>query len=295
MSLLWLRQGSKVEMCGIFGVLRQKDVQEFRAKAVRLSKKLRHRGPDWSGAIIANDTILCHERLSIVGVDSGAQPLFNEDKSIFLAVNGEIYNHVSLRKVLKDDHEFKTKSDCEIILHLWEEMGPELVNLLDGMFSFILYDSKKDVFFAARDHVGITTLYYGLGVGDSVWFASEMKALNEDCRVIKAFPPGFTFLGSGGDASKDEFRAYYNPSWYSKVQVQNDLEIMPTVEAEIMYTNVRAALEKSVQKRLMAEVPYGVLLSGGLDSSLIAAIAARHIQRELELDDEDIRSNFLKH
>lgn len=147
-------------MCGIFGIFRKPQVQEFRSKAVQLSKKLRHRGPDWSGVIISNDTILCHERLSIVGVDSGAQPLVNEDKSIFLCVNGEIYNHRSLRKLLKDDHEFRTKSDCEIILHLWEEMGPEFIHLLDGMFSFLLYDAKKDVFFAARDHVGITTLYY---------------------------------------------------------------------------------------------------------------------------------------
>lgn len=280
-------------MCGIFGVLRQKDVQEFRSKAVRLSKKLRHRGPDWSGVAVANDAILCHERLSIVGVDSGAQPLFNEDKSIFLAVNGEIYNHVSLRKLLKEDHVFRTKSDCEIILHLWEEMGPELVRLLDGMFAFVLYDSKKDVLFAARDHVGITTLYYGYGDCDSVWFASEMKALNEDCRVIKAFPPGFTFLGTGSDPTKDKFEAYYNPKWYEKVKVP-DAQALSMEEQDVMYKNIRDALEKSVQKRLMAEVPYGVLLSGGLDSSLIAAIASRQMHREFESDDEDIRSNILK-
>lgn len=281
-------------MCGIFGIFRKTDAQEFRSRAVQLSKKLRHRGPDWSGTIIANDTILCHERLSIVGVDSGAQPLVNEDKSIFLCVNGEIYNHMSLRKYLKDDHEFKTKSDCEIILHLWEEMGSELVNLLDGMYSFLLYDSKKDLFFAARDHVGITTLYYGYGEEDSIWFASEMKALNENCKVIKSFPPGFTFIGSGSSPKEDKFSEYYHPAWFDKVAITNETNAISLDAQTEMYDNIRTSLEKSVQKRLMAEVPYGVLLSGGLDSSLIAAIAARHIERDLEDSaDEDIKGKIL--
>jgi asparagine synthase (glutamine-hydrolysing) len=277
-------------MCGIFAIFRKQD--NAREKAVRLSKKLRHRGPDWSGVVVSNDTILCHERLSIVGVESGAQPLVNEDSSIFLAVNGEIYNHVSLRKLLKQDHVFATKSDCEIILHLWEEMGPELVHHLDGMFSFVLYDSKKDILFAARDHVGITTLYYGYGVGGSVWFASEMKALNEDCAVIKAFPPGCTWLGSGSDSTADKLQVYYNPTWYEKVSLP-DATVLSVQEQDKIYNNIRTALEKSVHKRLMTEVPYGVLLSGGLDSSLLAAIATRHMQRDLQSDDEDIRSKLL--
>ncbi|KAJ3206673.1 asparagine synthetase [Dinochytrium kinnereticum] len=282
-------------MCGIFAVFGlQKGGEAFRERAVALSKKIRHRGPDWSGVKVTGNSILCHERLAIVGVDSGAQPLTNEDETVFLTVNGEIYNHVSLRKQLKKPAKFKTHSDCEVILHLYEEMGPELVNHLDGMYSFVLYDSRKDLFLAARDHVGITTLYQGWRSSDnSIWFASEMKSLNEDCDRIIAFPPGHYYL-----SSTRQTVPYYKPKWYDHLgqdvpAIADEEKINTPEEDEAMYTALRTALEKSVKKRLMSEVPYGVLLSGGLDSSLIASIAMRMRRKEMEgsaEEDDDIRS-----
>ncbi|KAJ3389395.1 asparagine synthetase [Lobulomyces angularis] len=267
----------------------------MRTKAVMLSKKIRHRGPDWSGCYSSTEhnNILCHERLAIVGVDSGAQPLSNVDEDIILSVNGEIYNHVTLKKLLKKKHTFKTHSDCEIILHLYEEMGTDFLPLLDGMFSFILYDKKKDLYLVARDHVGITTLYQGFRSSDnSVWFASELKALNEDCDKIISFPPGSFYLSSAKKTT-----TYYKPNWYNHPKQEypslaDENKKLTAAEEEKMYKTLRTALEKSVQKRLMSEVPYGVLLSGGLDSSLIASIAIRMKQQELNLpnDDDDVRS-----
>lgn len=287
-------------MCGIFAVFNYGgNMDTFRSKAVQLSKKVRHRGPDWTGLKIHGQNILCHERLAIVGVDSGAQPLVNEDGSVILAVNGEIYNHITLRKHLKKEHHFKTHSDCEVILYLYEEYGADLVPMLDGMFSFVLYDAKKDIFLAARDHVGITTLYQGWSDDGSMWFGSELKSLQEDCKRIIAFPPGHYYLSSVG-----EHVQCYNPSWYSHADIgvpslDDDLKTMTPEEENEMYTAIRTTLEKSVKKRLMSDVPYGVLLSGGLDSSLIAAIAMRMRTKanEDELlnvtdqdDDDDMRS-----
>ncbi|KAJ3309720.1 asparagine synthetase [Boothiomyces sp. JEL0838] len=274
-------------MCGIFAVFGFAEGQtEFRQKATQLSKKIRHRGPDWSGVKLAGQNILCHERLAIVGVDSGAQPLTNEDDSVILAVNGEIYNYLALKKQLKGKYNFKTHSDCEVLLYLWQEQGPDMVKVLDGMFSFVLYDVKKDVFFAARDHVGITTMYQGWRSSDnSVWFSSEMKSLNEDCDRIIAFPPGHYYL-----SSTKETVQYYNPKWYGDIAngippLSDENKVLTPKEDEEMYTAIRKALEASVKKRLMSEVPYGVLLSGGLDSSLIASIAMR--MRSAENGDED--------
>ncbi|KAJ3112580.1 asparagine synthetase [Phlyctochytrium bullatum] len=282
-------------MCGIFAAFGLAGGGEaFRERAVQLSKKIRHRGPDWSGVKVSGKSILCHERLAIVGVDSGAQPLTNEDETVLLAVNGEIYNHVTLRKQLKKPAKFKTHSDCEVILHLYEEMGVDLVNHLDGMFSFVLYDSRKDLFFAARDHVGITTLYQGWRSSDnSIWFASEMKSLNEDCDRIIAFPPGHYYLSTTKQTVQ-----YYKPTWYGHPaqgfpSLDDEQKKNTPEEDEKMYTALRTALERSVKKRLMSEVPYGVLLSGGLDSSLIASIAMRMRRKEIEEqpeDDDDIRS-----
>ncbi|KAI9095277.1 asparagine synthase [Phlyctochytrium arcticum] len=292
-------------MCGIFAVFGcQEGGNSLRTKAVKLSKKIRHRGPDWSGVTVCGNNILCHERLAIVGVESGAQPLTNVDESIVLTVNGEIYNHVTLRKLLKKEHTFKTNSDCEIILHLYEEMGVDLLQHLDGMYSFVLYDKKKDIYLAARDHVGITTLYQGWRSQDnSVWFSSEMKCLNEDCDRIIAFPPGHYYSSETGKTTE-----YYKPEWYSDIarglpSLDEENAQMTAEEEGQMYTAVRAALEKSVKKRLMSDVPYGVLLSGGLDSSLIASIAMRMRRRAavedagptngsaLDADDDDdIRS-----
>ncbi|KAJ3123708.1 asparagine synthetase [Nowakowskiella sp. JEL0407] len=279
-------------MCGIFAVFGYGgDIQEFRPRAIALSKKVRHRGPDWSGVAISGNNILCHERLAIVGVDSGAQPLTDDDDSVILSVNGEIYNHISLRKSLQDKHNFKTHSDCEVILHLYKEVGDKVFSMLDGMFAFVLYDAKNDVYVAARDHVGITTLYMGWRYSDnSVWFSSEMKSLNEDCDKIIAFPPGHFY-----SSKTKEITQYYHPAWFDHPAqnyppLEDELKVLSAEEEEAMYTAVRTTLEKAVKKRLMSEVPYGVLLSGGLDSSLIASIAMRMRQDEKAEDDDDMRS-----
>ncbi|TPX47552.1 asparagine synthase (glutamine-hydrolysing) [Synchytrium endobioticum] len=278
-------------MCGIFAIFNYGgDLQTMRPTAVACAKRVRHRGPDWSGVAIAENNILCHERLAIVGVDSGAQPLTSEDETILLSVNGEIYNHVSLRKLLKKQHTFKTHSDCEVILHLYEEMGADLVPHLDGMFSFILYDTRNKTYLVARDHVGITTLYQGWRKADnSVWFASEMKCLSDDCDRIIAFPPGHFYTSE--DAQLHE---WYNPKWYddpknSLPSLEDELKVLSEDEDAAMYTALRDKLEMAVKKRLMTEVPYGVLLSGGLDSSLIAAIASRIKKSQAE---EDVRADF---
>ncbi|KAG0226554.1 asparagine synthetase [Actinomortierella wolfii] len=255
-------------MCGIFGVYNLPgDASEFRDRALYLSKKLRHRGPDWSGCTVAGNHILCHERLAIVGVESGAQPLTNEDETLILSVNGEIYNHKALRKMVPADTHFKTQSDCEVILHLYKHIGKDVVKHLDGMFSWILLDTKKNRILAARDPIGITTLYQGWNSKQpgTIYFASELKALNEECDRIIAFPPGHIFDSETGETTR-----YFEPTWW-------DGNRIPTNPVD--YTLIRETLEKAVRKRLMAEVPYGVLLSGGLDSSLIASIAARESRK----------------
>ncbi|RPA80476.1 asparagine synthetase [Ascobolus immersus RN42] len=254
-------------MCGIFACHHHPDVEGFKPQALKLSKEIRHRGPDWSGNVICNDTILCHERLSIVGIDSGAQPLTNEDDSLILAVNGEIYNHRILRKKYLSETKFKTASDCEVILHLYPEHDINTPKLLDGMFSFVLYDKKKDRTIAARDPIGITTFYVGWNSQQpkSVYFASELKCLHPVCDKIESFPPGHIY-----DSATGKFTRYFEPTWWDGSKV-------PT--GPVDYKAIRKTLEKSVRKRLMAEVPYGVLLSGGLDSSLVASIAARETLR----------------
>ncbi|KAL7273261.1 asparagine synthetase [Rhizina undulata] len=250
-------------MCGIFACHKHPEVRKFKPQALQLAKAIRHRGPDWSGNVIVNDTILTHERLSIVGIDSGAQPLISEDETIFLAVNGEIYNHKILRKQLKGDPKFKTNSDCEVILHLYREHDIDTPKLLDGMFSFVLYDKVRDRTIAARDPIGITSFYQGFSskTPGAVYFASELKCLHPVCDKIISFPPGHVYDSATGETTR-----YFQPSWWNPENVPS---------APVDYKLLRETLEKSVRKRLMAEVPYGVLLSGGLDSSLIASIAAR--------------------
>ncbi|KAL2202726.1 glutamine-hydrolyzing asparagine synthase [Sarocladium strictum] len=254
-------------MCGIFACHRHPDVQKFKPTALKLAKQVRHRGPDWSGNVISNQTILCHERLSIVGVESGAQPLTNADESIILAVNGEIYNHRLIRKHLKEPYHFKTASDCEVIIPLYMENDIDAPNHLDGMFSFVLYDKNQDRTIAARDPIGVTTFYQGWSSKEpeAVYFASELKCLSPVCDKIEAFPPGHVYDSKTGKTTR-----YFNPSWWDPTKV-------PTTPVD--YTKLRESLEKSVRKRLMAEVPYGVLLSGGLDSSLVASIAQRETLR----------------
>ncbi|KAF1960110.1 asparagine synthetase [Byssothecium circinans] len=259
-------------MCGIFACYRHPDVQKFKPTALKMGKAVRHRGPDWSGNWIANDTILVHERLSVVGVESGAQPLVNEEKTVSLAVNGEIYNHRILRKGLKKPYSFKTHSDCEVIIPLYLEHDIDTPRYLDGMFSWVLHDKVQDRVLAARDPVGITTFYLGRSsqTPGAVYFASELKCLHPVCDDIISFPPGHIY-----DSKTDKLTRYYDPKWL--VEPDN----IPTKPVD--YKELRTTLENSVRKRLMAEVPYGVLLSGGLDSSLVASIAQRETLRLNEL------------
>lgn len=253
-------------MCGIFAAFRQPEVEQFKSKALQYSKRIRHRGPDWSGNVIQNSTILCHERLAIVGLDSGAQPITSEDGNYTLAVNGEIYNHIHLRDEFPS-YPYKSLSDCEPIIPLFEKYDVDAPKYLDGMFAWVLYDKKNDRIVASRDPIGITTLYMGKSSKNpkTRYFASELKCLTDECDEIFAFPPGHVY-----DSNTDEITRYFNPSWWEESSVPSK---------RVDYKEVRETLELAVRKRLMAEVPYGVLLSGGLDSSLIAAIAARETQK----------------
>ncbi|KAK9478942.1 hypothetical protein V1514DRAFT_329488 [Lipomyces japonicus] len=254
-------------MCGIFAVHHHPDVVGFKPKALQLAKLIRHRGPDWSGNFVKNNTLIAHERLSIVGLDSGAQPLVNDDETLVLGVNGEIYNHRIIRKEFESEYNFKTQSDCEVIIPLYSKYGLDAPNHLDGMFAFVLYDAVKDRTIAARDPIGVTSLYMGRSSGTpgAVYFASEMKSLVEICDDIISFPPGHIY-----DSQTDKITRYFNPSWW-------DGERVPSTP--VNYKQIRETLESAVRKRLMSEVPYGVLLSGGLDSSLIASIAARETKK----------------
>lgn len=253
-------------MCGIFAAYRVDDVKSFKPKALQYSKRIRHRGPDWSGNYSANSTILCHERLAIVGLDSGAQPIVSPDERYSLSVNGEIYNHIHLRSQFPD-YKFKTLSDCEPIIPLVEKFGIDAPKQLDGMFAWVLYDKVEDRLIAARDPIGIVTLYMGTNSKkpETKFFASELKCLVDECDEITAFPPGHVY-----DSKTDKLTRYFEPKWWD----ENKIPSTP-----VDYKLVRETLEMAVRKRLMAEVPYGVLLSGGLDSSLIASIAARETQK----------------
>ena len=258
------------------------NVQKFKPTAIRMGKQVRHRGPDWSGNHIANNTILVHERLSIVGVDTGAQPMLNDDESIALAVNGEIYNHKILRKRLQTPYPFKTHSDCEVIIPLYQEHGIDASKYLDGMFSWVLHDKREDRLIAARDPIGITTFYMGRSSSapGPVYFASELKCLHPVCDQIDSFPPGHVY-----DSKTDTLTRYFTPKWLMEPS------LVPTVPLDL--TILRETFERSVRKRLMAEVPYGVLLSGGLDSSLVAAISQREnvrLQREYARQQQFLRS-----
>ncbi|HYE56884.1 MAG TPA: asparagine synthase B, partial [Rhodothermales bacterium] len=228
----------------------------------------RHRGPDWSGLYASDRAILAHERLAIVDVLHGAQPLRSTDGTLALAVNGEIYNHRALRARLEQPYTFQTDSDCEVILALYREKGPDFLNDLEGMFAFVLYDEARGRYLVARDPIGIIPLYTGRDDAGRLYIASEMKALVPVCRTIETFPPGH-FL----DSEVGEIRPYYTPVWRDYTAVQDG----PSDPAL-----VREALEASVRSHLMSDVPYGVLLSGGLDSSIIAAVAAKYAARRVE-------------
>ncbi|QHM70269.1 asparagine synthase B [Mixta intestinalis] len=260
-------------MCSIFGVLDLKsDASELRKKALELSRLMRHRGPDWSGVYADEHAILVHERLSIVDVNNGAQPLYNAARTHVLAVNGEIYNHQALRAELSDRYEFQTGSDCEVILALYQEKGVDFLDDLQGMFAFILYDSEKKTWLIGRDHIGIIPLYMGNDEHGNLFVSSEMKSLVPVCRSIKEFPPGSYLSSTDG-----EMRRYYQRDW---MEYRNVADKVTDAAA------LKDALEESVKSHLMSDVPYGVLLSGGLDSSIISAITKRFAAKRVEDHDQ---------
>lgn len=260
-------------MCSIFGVLDIKsDPSQLRAQAIEMSKLLRHRGPDWSGVYSSNKAILVHERLAIVGVSSGAQPLYNPEKTHILAVNGEIYNHKELAANLEVEFDFQTQSDCEIILALYKQKGPAFLDDLNGIFAFCLYDEEQDAYLIGRDHIGIIPLYTGHDEHGNFYVASELKALSPICKHIEEFPPGHFFYSKDG-----KLTPYYQRDWQSYDAVKNN-----DAKAE----DVKDALEAAVKRQLMCDVPYGVLLSGGLDSSVISAITQHFAAKRIEDNDE---------
>ncbi|VEL96240.1 asparagine synthase (glutamine-hydrolysing) [Alteromonas sp. 76-1] len=260
-------------MCGIFGILDIKtDVSELRTQALELTKLLRHRGPDWSGIWNNDNTILCHERLAIVDVDTGAQPLISQNGKQVLAVNGEIYNHKQLADDLAEPYPFKTRSDCEVILPLFQQKGVSFVDELEGMFSFVLYDDEQDAYLIARDHMGIIPLYTGYDEHGNFYVASEMKALAPICKTISEFPPGHYLWSKDGQITK-----YYKRDWMEYDAVKDNTTNLD---------DLRVAFEKSVKSHMMSDVPYAVLLSGGLDSSLVSAIAAKYVAKRVEDEDK---------
>ena len=258
-------------MCSILGILEIKsDPQELRQKALRLTKLQRHRGPDWTGIYTGSDAILAHERLAIVDVESGAQPLMSPDNTVALAVNGEIYNHKALAAGLKEPYAFQTHSDCEIILALYTQRGEDFVDALQGMFAFVLYDDKHKTYMIARDHLGIVPLYTGYDEHGNFYVSSELKAIEPVCRTVREFPPGHIMTRQGG------LKRYYQRPWQQYDHVK---------DMTLDTSHLKEALQLSVRQHLMTDVPYGVLLSGGLDSSLIAAITKTFVSRRIE-DDE---------
>ncbi len=260
-------------MCGIFGILDIKtDPIELRSKALELAKLLRHRGPDWSGVWNNDRAILCHERLAIVDVDTGAQPLVNNAENHVLAVNGEIYNHKQLAQDLLTPYAFKTRSDCEVILPLYAEYGVEFIDKLSGMFAFVLYDKERDSYLVARDHMGIIPLYTGYDEHGNFYVASEMKALVPVCKTVQEFPPGHYMWSKTGEITK-----YYQRDWMTYDSVKDNTSDLP---------ELKAAFEKAVKSHLMSDVPYAVLLSGGLDSSLVSAVAAQYVAKRVEDNDQ---------
>lgn len=259
-------------MCGIVCAFDLKESSEvLRPQLLEMSKKVRHRGPDWSGIYADGNAILAHERLAIVDPASGKQPLFSADGKLVLAANGEIYNHRELRKQFEGRYGFKTQSDCEVILALYQEKGTDFVDELNGIFGFAIYDSEKDEYFVARDHMGIIPLYIGWDANGTFYVASELKALEGTCTKIELFPPGHYLHSSTG-----EFVQWYQRDWMDYEAVK---------ENETSIREVRVALEAAVHRQLMSDVPYGVLLSGGLDSSVTSAIAKKYSQKRIESDD----------
>jgi len=260
-------------MCGIVCAfdLKQK-TKHLRPQVLEMAKKIRHRGPDWSGIYSDDNAIMAHERLAIVDPASGKQPLFSEDRKLILAANGEIYNHRELRQQFANTYNFQTESDCEVILALYKEKGSEFLDEMNGIFGFAIYDVEKNEYFIARDHMGIIPLYIGWDKHGSFYVASELKALESICTKIELFPPGHYMSSTDG-----EFVKWYNRDW-------TDFDAVKDNETSI--DKIKEALEAAIHRQLMSDVPYGVLLSGGLDSSVISAIAKKYSQRRIEADDK---------
>ncbi len=258
-------------MCGItaiFNIREGKD--ELRQQALRMSKRIRHRGPDWSGIYTGNSAILAHERLSIVDPASGGQPLISKDGKHILAVNGEIYNHRELREELKEGYEFQTGSDCEVILALYRKKGVACVEDLNGIFAFALYDEEKDTYLIARDPIGVIPLYMGYDNNGHLMVSSEMKGLEGYATQYDQFPPGHYFYSEDNELTK----------WY--VRDWMDYETVKDNPASVQ--ELHDALEAAVHRQLMSDVPYGVLLSGGLDSSITSAVAKKYAAKRIETD-----------
>ena len=261
-------------MCGIVSIFNiQEQTPELRQKALRMSQKIRHRGPDWSGIYTGGSAILCHERLSIVDPESGKQPLFSSDKKQVLAVNGEIYNHQDIRRRYAGKYQFQTGSDCEVILALYRDKGIDFLEDLSGIFAFALYDAENDEFLIARDPIGVIPLYIGYDDDGKVYVASELKALEGQCDRYEPFLPGHYYW-----SREPGMKRYYKRDWFSYDAVKDNAASV---------TDIHDALEAAVKRQLMSDVPYGVLLSGGLDSSVISAIAEKFSERRIEDDDKE--------
>ena len=260
-------------MCGIvcaFNIKGNKDL--VRGNVLQMAQKLRHRGPDWSGIYSSENAILAHERLAIVDPTSGKQPILSEDGLKVIAVNGEIYNHQNLKDSFATDYNFRTESDCEVILALYEKKGINFLNDLNGIFAFALYDSSNDKYIIARDHMGIIPLYMGWDKDDIFYVSSELKSLEGVCDKIELFPPGHYLESSSTDLKK-----WYNPEWVSYDHVK---------DSETSIKAIHDSLSAAVKRQLMSDVPYGVLLSGGLDSSITSALAKKFASKRVESNDK---------
>ncbi len=260
-------------MCGIVGVFDLKvESQKLRTQVLEMSKKIRHRGPDWSGIYCGKKAILAHERLAIVDMQSGKQPLYSEDGKLVLAVNGEIYNHQQIRKQLEGKYNFQTNSDCEVILGLYSTKGADFIEELNGIFSFALYDIQQDRYIIGRDQIGVIPMYKGSDQYGNFYVASELKALEGVCNRIEEFLPGHIL-----DSKEGTIKKWYQRDWMDYENVEDNTTSID---------DLRKALEDAVHRQLMSDVPYGVLLSGGLDSSVISAIAKKFAAKRIETEDQ---------
>jgi len=259
-------------MCGIVCALDLKQSSDLlRSQVLEMSKKVRHRGPDWNGIHCGKNVLLAHERLAIVDPASGNQPIYSDDKNLILAANGEIYNHQQLRAQLSSDYAFQTNSDCEIILALYKEKGVNFIDDLNGIFGFVLYDEQNDEYLIARDHMGIIPLYMGWDKQGTFYVASELKALEGICNKIEIFPPGH-FMSS----TDNQLVKWYDRDWMNFDSVKDN---------KTNLEDLQTALENAVHRQLMSDVPYGVLLSGGLDSSITSALAKKYSKNRVESND----------